>query len=193
MLVPLIILSGASGSGKSTVIRHLLQRGRFPLRLAISATTRGPRKGEKDEVHYHFCSLKEFEQKIADDEFLEYAKVHHNYYGTLRNEVFPFLEQGIGVILDIDVQGAEQVRAKCPEHVSIFLTTSSMSVLEQRLRNRATEDSEVIERRLERAREEMKQAALYQHQVLNDDLQLAIESIENILQSHFPLAPQKES
>lgn len=114
---PLIILSGPSGSGKSTVIARLRALGEVPLRLSVSATTRPPRPGEKDGVDYHFWARERFEAGIRGGEFLEWAEVFGNYYGTLRHEVEPSREQGTGVILDIDVQGARQIRKVCPDNV----------------------------------------------------------------------------
>src|SRR5262245_30571835 len=135
---PLIILSGPSGSGKSTIIARLLAAGDLRLRLSVSATTRPPRPGEKDGQPYYFWRPEQFEKELAAGGFLEWAKVVGNYYGTLLREVTPYREQGIGVLLDIDVQGWEQVRKSCPEAVSIFLKPPSQEVLEQRLRARST-------------------------------------------------------
>src|SRR5262245_29104824 len=117
---PLIILSGPSGSGKSTVIRRLLADPPGPLRLSVSATTRPSRSGEVDGVDYHFWPRDRFERELTAGAFLEHALVHGNYYGTLRAEVEPHLREGCGVILDIDVQGAAQVRQACPDHLSVF-------------------------------------------------------------------------
>src|SRR5262245_38390903 len=114
---PLIILSGPSGSGKSTVIRNLLARGDLPLRLSVSVTTRPSRRGERDGVDYYFWPRERFEAEKGRGAFLEWAEVFGHYYGTLRREVEPYREQGVGVILDIDVQGASQVRGLCPEAV----------------------------------------------------------------------------
>src|SRR6188474_709298 len=130
---PLIILSGPSGSGKSTVIKRLLADPPGPLRLSVSATTRKPRPDERDGVDYYFWTREEFERKLAAGAFLEHAVVHGvDYYGTLRDEVDPHLAAGSGVILDIDVQGAEQIRRRCPNHSSIFLFTPLVE-LERRL------------------------------------------------------------
>ena len=132
---PLIIVSGPSGSGKSTVIQRLLADPPGPLRLSVSATTRPPRPGEIDEVDYHFWTRERFEQELEAGAFLEHAIVHGaDCYGTLAAEVGPHLEQGTGVILDIDVQGAEQVRRIWPTHVSVFLKAPSMEEYERRLR-----------------------------------------------------------
>src|SRR5262245_57171245 len=141
---PLIVVSGPSGSGKSTVLGRALAPGDLPVRLAVSATTRQPRPGERDGVNYHYWDRARFEKEIAADGFLEWAQVFGgNYYGTLRSEVEPFRDKGTGVILEIDVQGWDQVRRRCPELVSIFVVPPSLEVLEQRLRSRGTETEEV--------------------------------------------------
>src|SRR5207245_8140581 len=138
---PLIIVSGPSGSGKSTAIARLLDdmaKAALALHLSVSATTRPPRPGEQDGVHYHFWTKERFDRAVAAGEFLEWANVHGAQYGTLRSEVDAPREQGIGVILDIDVQGAAQIRQCCPEHVSVFLRSSSLAAYEERLRKRGT-------------------------------------------------------
>src|SRR2546421_6481564 len=117
-LAPLFILSGPSGSGKSTVLKRLLAGAGVPLRLSVSATTRAPRPGETEGVDYYFWTRDQFEAEVKAGAFLEWAKVHGNCYGTLRGEVDPWRRQGVGVILDIDVQGAAQVRRLCPEAVT---------------------------------------------------------------------------
>ena len=177
----LIIISGPSGIGKSTVVARLLARQDLPLHLSVSATTRAPRPEEQNGREYFFLPKKEFLERIAQDAFLEYAEVHGNYYGTLKEQVEPFLAKGEGVILDIDVQGASQVRVRCPDHVSIFLLPPSLVVLEQRLRKRGTESEEAIELRLHNARREMGHADEYQFRVVNDDLERAVEEIHSIL------------
>src|SRR5262245_65284168 len=139
---PLIILSGPSGSGKSTIVRRLLASG-LPLRLAVSATTRREREGEQDGVHYHFWTRERFEQEAAAGAFLEWAEVFGNRYGTLRSEVEPYRLRGLGVLLEIDVQGAAAVREKCPDAVSVFLRASSLATYEQRLRDRRSEERRV--------------------------------------------------
>jgi guanylate kinase len=178
---PLIIISGPSGSGKSTVIARLLARQDLPLHLSVSATTRQPRPGEVNGRDYWFLPKQEFLDRIARDEFLEQAEVHGNHYGTLKEQVEPFREKGEGVILDIDVQGAAQVRVKCPDYVSIFLNSPSPVVLEQRLRDRKTESEQAIELRLSNASREQTYAAEYQYQVVNDDVDRAVQEIHSIL------------
>jgi guanylate kinase len=182
---PLIIVSGPSGSGKSTLIRRLLKSSHWPLRLSVSATTRQMRPGERPGIDYYYLSKEEFEQKLRDDAFLEHAQVHGNYYGTLQSEVEPYLQKGIGVILDIDVQGASQVRAKYPVNCSIFVRASSLDMYEQRLRSRGTETEPVIERRVRNARRELLAASEYDYQVVNDDLNAALTQIEAIVELAF--------
>lgn len=182
---PLIILSGPSGAGKSTVLRRALESSGLPLRLSVSATTRQPRPGEVDGQHYHFWTRARFEEERAAGGFLEWAEVYGRYYGTLRGEVGPFREQGIGVLLDIDTQGAEQVRRLCPEAVSVFLRTSSLAVLEQRLRQRGTETEESLQRRLAGAARELARAGEYDIQVVNDDLDTAVAALTEFLRRQF--------
>jgi guanylate kinase len=181
MTAPLIVVSGPSGSGKSTVIAEVLRRSRRPLRLAVSATTRKPRLREKEGVDYHFVSREEF-QKLRDaGEFLESAEVHGNWYGTLRQEVEKYRPNGVGVILDIDVQGARAVRQQYPDCTTIFLCTSSWEAYEQRLRQRGTEDEASIQRRLATARVELGQKEEFDFVVLNDDLGDAISWVGGII------------
>jgi guanylate kinase len=184
-LGPLFILSGPSGSGKSTVIKRLLATADVPVRLSVSATTRLPRPGETDGVEYHFWTRERFEQEVGADAFLEWAEVHGRLYGTLRREVEPFRRQGTAVILDIDVQGAKQVRARCPDHVSIFLRAPSLSIYEERLRRRGTESEDAIRRRVARAAEELAAAGEYDHQVINDDLDTAVAELRRIVRRPF--------
>ncbi len=181
-LGPLILVSGPSGSGKSTLIRRVLEQPPFPLRLAVSATTRPARPGEVDGQQYHFWSLERFQRELAAGAFLEYAQVHQqHYYGTPRSEVDPFLQQGQGVILDIDVQGAAQVRKIYPQHLSIFVALSRWEMYEQRLRQRATETPDSIARRLQTARLELERQGEYDHVVLNDNLEQAVIQFREIL------------
>ncbi len=129
---PLIILSGPSGSGKSTIIARLLRESGLPLRLSVSATTRPPRDYEREGVHYWFWTREQFHKQSQAGAFLESAEVHGQWYGTLRSEVDDFRTRGVGVLLDIDVQGAAQVRARYPNCLSIFIRTSSWEAYEQR-------------------------------------------------------------
>jgi guanylate kinase len=181
-------VSGPSGSGKSTVIARLLEKLNADgprLRLSVSATTRAPRPGERDGVHYHFWTPERFEQELASGSFLEHAQVHGCYYGTLRSEVEPFRQQGLGVILDIDVQGAAQVRCQCRDQVSVFLRTSSWQAYEERLRKRGTESEQAIERRLAAGRRELEHAGEYTYQVVNDNLDTAVAELASIVCHQF--------
>jgi guanylate kinase len=182
---PLIIVSGPSGAGKSTVIRRLLEASAGRLRLSVSATTRPPRGREEDGKDYHFWTRERFEQALAEGAFLEHAQVHGNYYGTLRSEVEPYRARGVGVVLDIDVQGAEQVRRHCPDAVSVFLSTSSPAVLERRLRGRGTETEAAIQRRLAAARAEEARSGEYQYRIVNDVLEEAVAGLRQIVDSQL--------
>ena len=182
---PLIIVSGPAGSGKSTVVERLLRTTTLPLRVAVSATTRPPRAGEIDGKHYHFWAPERFARALAAGEFLEHAEVHGNSYGTLRSEVERYREQGTGVVLVIDVQGADQVRRQCPDAVSVFLMPPSPEVLERRLRGRGTESEEAVRRRLEGAKRELARSGEYDYQVVNDELDDAVARLRDIVARHF--------
>jgi guanylate kinase len=182
---PLLILSGPSGTGKSTLIARLLAKGDLPLRLSVSATTRPPRAGETDGVEYYFWTRDRFLEEVQAGAFLEWARVHDNYYGTLKREVEPYRQQGLGVILDIDVQGAAQVRQQCPDQVSVFVRAPSMAAYGERLRKRGTEDEAAIQRRLAAARGELDRAGEFDHIVVNDDLDAAVIRVHAILEREF--------
>jgi guanylate kinase len=182
---PLFILSGPSASGKTTVLHRLLPEAQPPLRLSVSATTRARRPDEHDSVNYHFWTREQFEAELKAGAFLEHAEVFGNLYGTLRREVEPYRQKGIGVFLDIDVQGKEQVCGVCPDAVTIFLRTSDMATYEQRLRNRGTETEEAIQRRVREARRELEQSGKYQYHVINDELDSALIQLRAIVRRHF--------
>lgn len=182
---PLIVLSGPSGSGKSTVVRRLLERFGDRLHLAVSATTRPPRPGEVDGRDYHFLSREAFEAGLRDGQFLEHAELFGNYYGTPRSEVEAYRDKGTGVLLEIDVQGAEQIRRCCPEAVTIFLKAPSMEEYRRRLEQRRTESPEQIEARVRRALAEEAAASTYHYIVINDDLDRAVNEVATIVDQLF--------
>lgn len=184
-MAPLIIVSGPSGSGKSTLIRAALAAGRFPLRLAVSATTRARREGELDGVDYHFWTEERFRQALAAGELIEHAVVHGRYYGTPRAEVAGYREKGTGVILDIDVQGFAQVRPLFPGHVSIFVALSKWEMYEARIRRRGSDSDEAVARRLRTAERELAHQAEYQHVVYNDELAPAVRRFNELIAEAF--------
>ncbi len=178
-----LVLSGPSGSGKSTIVQQLVRECPVPLRLSVSATTRAPRPGEVDGEHYHFLSLAEFEAQRNNGEFMECAEVHRtgNWYGTLWSEVDVAQQQGKWALLEIDVEGAQSVMRMYPSAVTIFVTLPSLDECERRLRSRGTESEEVLQRRLQTAREELKMAGRYRFQVVNDNLDQTVQAICQIL------------
>ena len=181
----LVVLSGPSGVGKSTVLRQLVERYPDQLRLSVSATTRPPRPGETDGVDYYFLDPEEFKRRHKAGEFLECFEVfgRGHWYGTLLSEVRPSPDDPRSVILDVDVAGADQVRRLFPGVPTIFLRPSSEQELERRLRARGTESEEAIQRRLEVARRELTRAGEYQFQVVNDTVDDAVNQISEILRT----------
>ena len=176
----LIIVSGPSGSGKSTVTKIVKDKLNIP--LSISATTRNPRDGEIDGKDYFFLSEKEFKNKIANDEFYEYAEVHGNYYGTLKKTVEDNLNKGLNVILEIDVQGALIAKEKKKDAILVFFRTKDMEVLEKRLRDRKTDSEEVIQTRLKNAETELKYENKYNYTIINENLEDSIQELIDIIE-----------
>jgi guanylate kinase len=176
----LIIFTGPSGVGKGTIVKEVFADLKN-IEFSISCTTREIREGEKDGVNYFFRSKEEFEQMIKDDALLEWAEFVGNYYGTPKDFVFDTLESGNDVFLEIEVQGALQVMEKYPEALSIFLVPPSIDELESRLRSRGTEKEEILQKRLNKAREEMKFVSKFDYIVTNDDLDKAVESVKVLI------------
>ena len=174
------IISGPSGVGKSTVL-HELFKGRDDLYFSISATTRDPREGEVDGVHYHFIDVQHFQELIEADALLEYAEYVGNFYGTPKKYVDRAMNEGRDVILDIEVQGALQVKAKRPETVRIFIAPPSWEELERRLSGRGTDSPEKVQKRLLRAKTELQTADVYDYFVINDSVENAVREINAIM------------
>ncbi len=182
----LFVVAGPSGAGKGSLIEELLRR--YPTAwLSVSATTRRPRPGESHGAQYYFLHEDDFRSMASRGEFLEWAEVHGNLYGTPRQSVLERLQKGCDVILEIDVQGARQVKEKVPDAVGIFVMPPSLGELERRLRGRGTESEAEIEQRLSNAREESKAAREYKYVVVNDDLRRAREEFCAIYENESPL------
>ena len=177
----LFVFSGPSGVGKGTLNAKLFAEFGDQIAFSVSATTRAPREGEIDGKHYFFISRQEFENRIANNEFLEYAQFAGNCYGTPKPYVLSLLEQGKNVLLEIEVQGAMQVMERMPECVSIFVLPPSFEELERRLRGRGTESEEKVRARLETARGEIAYAPRYQYQIVNgEDVDAAYQQLRGI-------------
>ena len=174
------IISGPSGVGKSTVLKELF-KDRDDLYFSISATTRAPREGEVNGVHYHFIDVERFQQLIGEDAFLEYAEYVGNFYGTPKKFVDAAMDEGKDVILDIELQGAIQVTGKRPDVVRIFIAPPSWEELERRLTGRGTDSPEKIRERLVRAKVELQNANTYDYFVINDTVEQAVREINAIM------------
>ncbi len=191
LLGNLFIISAPSGAGKSTLINALLKQD-ADMQLSVSHTTRSPRPGETNGVQYHFTDVSSFKQLIAEDQFIEWAEVFGNYYGTSKAALADKLAQGIDVFLDIDWQGARQIKQQLPFVTSIFILPRSVEALEQRLNQRGQDSAEVIAGRMAKARDEISHANEYDYWVVNDDLELAVQQFSGIIQSQR-LKQQKQA
>lgn len=177
----LVLYTGSSGVGKGTIMAELLKRNPN-IRLSVSNTTRKPREGEIDGVHYNFVTKQQFENLIKENGFLEYAQYCDNYYGTPKKQVENLLSQGYDVFLEIEVQGGLQILEKYPDVLSIFILPTSIDSLSRRLHRRGTEDEETINKRLAEAEREMSFKDRYKYNVVNDDLDTAVNEILEILE-----------
>lgn len=198
----LLVVSAPSGAGKSTLCNRLVKE--FPgMTYSVSCTTRAPRGEEKNGEHYHFLSKDEFAARAANGEFIEHAQVHGNFYGTLEETVRQALEEGRDLIMDIDVQGAAQIRTACAgldesdplrkSFVDVFIAPPSLAELERRLRGRATDTEDVIEKRLHNAGLEMKERDAYQHLIINDKLEDALDNFVNVVHAEHKIRDKKMS
>jgi guanylate kinase len=180
------VITGPSGVGKGTLIERLLER--VPqLELSVSATTREPRPGEEDGRDYHFLTPEEFDRRVEAGDFLEHATYSGNRYGTLRGEVERRLSEGRSVVLEIEVQGARQVRVAMPEAVLIFIAPPDPAALRRRLEGRGTDSEEAIERRLRTAEIELEAQAEFPHVIVNDDVQKAAAELEGLVREQLSL------
>ncbi|NLU42535.1 MAG: guanylate kinase [Firmicutes bacterium] len=177
-----MVVSGPSGSGKNRVISEAMKVTQG-LRYSISATTRPRRLNERDGVDYHFVSLDRFQDMIRQDDLLEYAEVYGNFYGTPRKPVEDVLAAGEDVILDLDVQGALQIRQRCPDAVLVFLLPPSIAELERRIRSRGTDDEATIRRRMNSALNEISALSQYTYAIVNDELEDAVRSLVAIIEA----------
>ncbi|MFN6971571.1 MAG: guanylate kinase [Rheinheimera sp.] len=176
----LFILSAPSGAGKSSLIHALLGQNQ-DMQLSVSHTTRAPRPGEVDGVHYHFVSVDEFKALIAQNNFLEWAEVFGNYYGTSRTAIEQVLAQGRDVFLDIDWQGARQIKQQVPSVLSIFILPPSVAELEKRLNQRGQDSQEVIAKRMQQAKSEISHVTEYDYVLVNDDFQQCLKDLQQVV------------
>ncbi|NLH46619.1 MAG: guanylate kinase [Acholeplasmataceae bacterium] len=176
----LLVLSGPSGAGKGTIC-HKLREKRNDLSYSVSATTRSPRKGEVDGKDYFFITIDRFKEMIANDEMLEYAEIYGNYYGTPKPYVMNILDQGKDVVLEIDPQGALQIKKHFPDAIFVFIVPPSLDELTKRIYNRGTDSEEVIKRRLSAATSELEYASKYDYIIVNDEVEKATNKVSNII------------
>ncbi len=177
----LIVFSAPSGCGKGTMLAEILKNDKF--RCSVSATTRSPREGEIDGVNYHFLTREDFESRINAEQFLEHAEYCGNYYGTLMSEVDSYLDKGINVILEIEVQGAMKIREKRPEALFVFIAPPSVAELTRRLKKRGTETDEVIAERVSQAAGEIAAAEKYDYIIVNDALEDAVSDFFAVIRA----------
>ena len=176
----LIVISGPSGAGKGTICKRFMEKNKEVV-LSVSATTRSPRQGEVDGVNYHFMTKEQFKDKIKSDDFLEYAEVYDNFYGTPKSNVNELLESGKDVILEIDIQGALKVKENAEDGIFIFILPPSMEELKQRIIKRGSETEESLMKRFKSAYKEINFVSKYNYAVVNDEVETAVEKLESII------------
>jgi guanylate kinase len=181
----LIVVSGPSGAGKSSLLKKLLAKYEGQILFSVSYTSREKRVGEEDGIDYNFISKSEFEDKIKNNVFLEWAIVHNNYYGTSSEYIKNIVDKGIDCILDIDVQGGLNLMSKMIDAIYIFIAPPSIDTLKERLIGRATDSIEVINRRVENAKKEILEKDKYQHIIINDNFDEAFDKLEKIIYNDY--------
>lgn len=188
----LFVISAPSGAGKTTLCRKVLES--MPdIKFSVSYTTRSPRQGEVDGVHYNFVDNEEFRRMIAGSEFIEWAEVHSNFYGTSRKKIAEMTSAGIDVLLDIDVQGARQVKESLPDSVLIFILPPSFEVLKERLTGRMTDTDEVIKKRLKKAADEIREYKNYDYVIVNYVIENAITELKSIIIAERAMASRLDN
>ncbi|GHU49958.1 guanylate kinase [Bacilli bacterium] len=175
-----IIVSGPSGAGKGTIINSILSKHK-DISFSTSYTTRKPRQGETHGIHYHFIDKNSFEELISKNDMLEWNKYADNYYGTRKSDVENIINSGKSIIIEVDVNGFNNLKSKLNNIISIFICPPSLAILRERLINRGTEEKDVIEKRLKRAEEEINYVHLYKHTITNNNLKDSIDEFESIL------------
>jgi guanylate kinase len=192
MIGHLYIVAAPSGAGKTTLVRLLLEND-AGIRVSISSTTRAPRPGEEDGRAYHFVDVPSFVEMIRRGDFLEWAEVHGNYYGTSKHWIAAELKAGHDVLLEIDWQGAQQVRKAFPKAIGVFILPPSLEALEERLSGRGTDSAETIARRMAAARDEMRHVDEFDYVIINDDLQKALGNLKSVISaSRLQYATQRQ-
>ena len=181
----LFVISGCSGVGKGTIINEFMKRNGKDFVLSVSCTTRAPRQGEINGVNYFFLTQEEFKKNIEEDKFLEHAQFAGNYYGTKKKYIKEKFEQGYNIMLEIETQGALQVKEKMPEAILIFIAPPSIKELENRLRGRHTEDEATIQKRLAQVKVELERSQKYDYTVINDNVERAVDEIEKIAEKEI--------
>lgn len=182
----IFVISGPSGVGKSSIAQAILKKYKGRITYSISMTTRKIRDGEEDGREYIFTTVDHFERLIKEDAFIEYARVHDNYYGTLKSQIDDSFKKGIAILLDVDTRGALNIKTRYPESVLMFIVPPCIEELKRRLFKRHTDAPEVIERRINNAMAEIEKSTQYDYVVKNEELEQAIRECTEIMEKHFP-------